>query len=83
MNLQQKVRELAKQAGATITAEEVDEFTKMISVLEQKHQQEIKEYEDILLKLARCFYRDIGTIHKHSPGSLYTKIIWGINDLTK
>lgn len=83
MNPQQKVRDLAKQAGAVITAEEVDEFAKMIALLEQRHRSEIKEYEDILLRLARCFYRDIGTVHKHTPGSLYTKIIWGINDLTK
>lgn len=35
MNPHQKVRDLAKQAGAVITAEEVDEFAKILLVLEK------------------------------------------------
>jgi len=81
--IQNRIRELAKQAGATITAEMVDEFAKILALVEKNHTTELKEYEDALVKIARCFYRGIGTTHKHHPNVLYTKIIWGINDLTK
>lgn len=83
MNRQQKVRDLAKASGAIVTAETIDEFVKILELLEQKHQAEVQEYNDALVKIARCFYRDIGKYHKHHPTVLYTKIIWGINDLTK
>lgn len=83
MNPQQQIRELAKEANATVTAETIDEIVKIFEVVNKKHQSEVKEYEDALLGIARCFYRDIGKNHKHHPKVLYTKIIWGINDLTK
>lgn len=81
--LHNRVRDLAKSSGAVVTAEMVDEFVKILALVEEKHKADIKEYEDALLKIARCFYKDIGKTHKHHPSILYTKIIWGINDLTK
>ena len=83
MNPQQHIRDLAKEADAIVTAETIDEIVKILALVSQQHQEEIKAYEDVLVKIAQCFYRGIGKNHKHHPDVLYTKIIWGINDLTK
>ena len=44
---------------------------------------EIKKYREILLKIAGMFYRDLKDTPDLDPKGLYTKILWGINDITK
>lgn len=81
--MKNEIRNLAKEANATITAEMVDEFEKIAIIMCKRHEEEIAKYNNVLVRIAQCFYKDIGKVKKYDPDVLYTKIIWGIHDLMK
>lgn len=76
----EELKALVKESNATITDENLTEVSKVISVLEDKYEARISEFEDVLRKLASSFQTGIEQIEHVDPKAFYTKILWGIYD---